>query len=191
MTGYILDCCTLLNLYCGWGGLHDLHALDGSFHIGATVASEALYVREYSPEGQIARRKLDLRDVCRQYPLARISLSTQREKALMVRLAGSLDDGEAEGLAMAACRGLGFCTDDGAVHKLVGSEHLNVRLVSTPELLQAWAGKDPHRQASLPHTVRRATELGKFSPHRSSPHSDWWIQLLSKNSSASFPEAPQ
>jgi len=178
MTGYILDCCTLLNLYCGWGGLQNLNLVGGNFHVGATAASEALYVRDYDSAGALIRRELTFADLHRQCRLPTLKLTSQQELALMVRLASSMDDGEAEGLAMAVCRGLSFCTDDGAVYKLVAAESIKVRLVSTPEILQIWAGGNPERQASLSTVVRRASELAKFRPHRSSPHQDWWDELL-------------
>lgn len=178
MTGYILDCCTLLNLYCGWGGLQNLRLIGGNFHVGSTVASEAVYVRDYGDAGEVIQRQLVFADLHRQCRLATLKLTSQQELALMVRLASSMDDGEAEGLAMAVCRGLSFCTDDGAVYKLVAAESLQVRLVSTPEILRTWAGNDAERQATLPAVVRRAFELAKFRPHRSSPHQAWWDEQL-------------
>lgn len=178
MTGYILDCCTLLNLHCGWGGLQNLKLIEGKFHVGATVAEEAVFVRDYDEEGKIVRRELNFSQLDKQYRLGKLKLSSQQEQALMVRLASSMDDGEAEGLAMAVCRGMSFCTDDGAVYKLVATEGMRVRLVSTPEILEAWAGTDAIRLASLPKVVRRAFELARFRPHRSSPHQTWWDGLL-------------
>lgn len=178
MTAYILDCCTLLNLYCGWGGLQNLNAIDGAFHIGTTVASEALYVRDYDSSGAVVPRRLVFKDLCRHCPMATLKLSSQQELALMVHLASAMDDGEAEGLAMAINRGHAFCSDDSAVQKIVSAERLQVRIVSTPELLQVWAENDPHKLASLPSIVRRATELGKFKPHRSSPYLAWWADKL-------------
>lgn len=178
MTGYILDCCTLINLYCGWGGLQNLSQIGGNFHVGSTVAAEAMYVRDYDGAGELIQRKLAFADLHRQCRLATLKLASQPELALMVRLASSMDDGEAEGLAMAVCRGLSFCTDDGAVYKLVAAESLRVRLISTPEILQTWAGNDAERQSALPTVVRRAFELAKFRPHRSSPHQAWWDEQL-------------
>lgn len=178
MTGYILDCCTLLNLHCGWGGLHNLSRVGGEFHVGSKVASEAIFVREYGSTGGLIRRKLDFAELHRQCRIATLKLASQQEMALMVRLASWMDDGEAEGLAMAVCRGLSFCTDDGAVYKLVVAERMQVRLLSTPEIFQAWAGDDAKRQATLPKAVRRAFDLAKFRPHRSSPQQGWWDELL-------------
>lgn len=179
MKGHILDCCTLLNLYCGWGGLQNLNLVGGNFHVGTMVASEAIFVRDYGDAGELIRRELNFTDLQRQCRLATLKPTSQQELALMVRLAASMDDGEAEGLAMAACRGFSFCTDDGAVYKLVAAERMQVRLVSTPDILQAWASTDPERQASLSTVVRRASELAKFRPDRSSPHQIWWHDLLS------------
>lgn len=179
MTSHILDCCTLLNLHCGWGGLENLKFFDGDFHVGATVASEAAFIRDYGDtDAGLIRRKLNFSQLRRQCRLTTLKLASPQEIDMMVHLASSMDDGEAEGLAIAACRGMSFCTDDGAVYKLVAAEGMQVRLVSTPELLQTWAGGEPARQVLLPTVVRRASELAKFRPHRSNPHRAWWDQLL-------------
>lgn len=177
MNGYVLDGCTLLNLYCAWGGIGNLKAFPATFHIGTAVGSEIHYVREYEAQGYISNRKLSTTDLAQQYPLQQLSL-TSRELDLMVHLSRWLDDGEAQGLAIAVSRDLCFCTDDGAVHRLIVAQGLHGRLISTPELLQAWAGEDPGRLASLPSAVRRTTKLGKFTPNRSSPHLSWWRQML-------------
>lgn len=180
MSGYILDCCTLLNLHCGWGGLQNLHAIDGAFHVGSTVTSEVLYVRDYNNSGAIISAELSFKDISRKCQLRVLTLSSQEERALMVRLASIMDDGESEGLAIAACRGYTFCSDDGAVRKVISTEKLRVRVVSTPELLQTWAGDDPRKLALIPAAVKRITELGKFRPHRSTPYYAWWTERLAQ-----------
>lgn len=176
MTGYVLDCCTLLNLYCGWGGVQNLRDIAPPFHLGQRVAAELLFVRDFDGDGSLIEQKLSKDELLRQYRFSTLKLSSPMEEDLMVRLATKLDDGEAEGLALASCRGLIFCSDDKPVVEAARAEGLNTVIVSTPELLQAWAGSHAHRTSALPDIVRRVSVLGRFCPHRSSPHRSWWEQ---------------
>ncbi|MCD9098062.1 hypothetical protein LU699_13035 [Luteimonas fraxinea] len=185
MNGYVLDACTLLNLYCAWGGIRNLHAYPVGFHLGTAAASEIHHVREYDSKGCVVDKRMSTTDIGRSYPLRLLS-PTPVELDLTVHLARWLGDGEAQGLAIAASRGLFFCTDDGAVQKLLNKERLYAQLISTPELLKVWAGNDLTRLASLPTAVRRVRDLGKFTPNRSSPHLAWWAQQLDE-----LPEDPQ
>lgn len=177
MSGYVLDWCTLLNLYCGWGEVRQLGTFGAPFYVGAVVASEALYAREVDSNGQQVQAKLDIQDLRRQYPLSILSVSSA-EQELMVRFARTIDDGEAEGLAIAASRGYAFCSDDAPVRKLALAQDLPIKIVSTPELLQAWAATNVDQAAALPGIVRRITTLARFSPHTSSPHATWWTKQL-------------
>lgn len=177
MNGYVLDGCTLINLYCAWGSIANLKAFPAPFNIGTTVASEIHYVRDFDSKGTIVAKQLSTADLARHYALQELT-PTPVEIELMVRLSEWLDDGEAQGLAIAASRDMIFCTDDGAVQKVVDAQKMRASLTSTPALLQIWAGEDAHRLSKLPALLKRITELGKFRPHRSSPHLSWWMNLL-------------
>lgn len=177
MTGYVLDCCTLLNLHCAWGGIWNLKSFPSQFHLGSIVAREVFYVREFDATGRVFDKTLTASDLSSQCALP-ILFPTEAELDETARLSRWLDDGEAEGLAIAASRGMAFCTDDGAVNRLVLGQDLQVLLVSTPELLQTWARGNANRIASLPAAVKRIAGLGRFTPSRSSPHLDWWIKNL-------------
>lgn len=178
MTGYVLDCCTLLNLYCGWGGLRELADFAESFHVGKTVEGEVLYAFEFQPDGTPVRKSLTMSDLRKEYPLARLEMTSQEEMDLMVRLAERLGDGEAEGIALAAARQMTFCSDDKPVAEAIHTGGLNVWLVSTPELLQLWASGRPERLQRMPAIVHRITVLGHFTPRSSSPHAAWWRAQL-------------
>lgn len=181
MKGYVLDGCTLLNLYCAWGSIESLKAFPAPFHLGTAVAAEIHYVREFDGKGLIVSKKMSAADLSRSYALQVIA-PTDPELELTVRLSMWLDDGEAQGLALAASRGMTFCTDDGAVRKVVEVHRLRAGLASTPDLLQAWVGADEQRHAALPRLVKRVTDLGKFRPHRQSHQFDWWMSILAKAS---------
>jgi hypothetical protein len=174
MTDLVLDCCTLLNLYCGWGGLQKLQEFGPSFHFGQRVADEILFVRDFDDSGLLVDRKLSADELMIQYRFSILQLSSPQEEDLMVRLAARLDDGEAEGLAIASCRGLIFCSDDKPAAEAARAEGLDTVIISTPELLQMWAGSNIMRISALPEIVRRTSTLGRFCPHRSSPHRAWW-----------------
>lgn len=181
MNGYVLDGCTLLNLYSAWGSLANLKDFSEPFHLGPAVASEILYVRDFDVRGDVATKNLTVMEMSRHYLPLELA-PTPAEVELMVRLSGFLDDGEAEGLAIAASRCMNFCTDDGAVQKVIDTLGLRVDVTSTPAILLGWASDHPCRIGVLPALVKRITELGRFRPSRSSPHCSWWARMLRESS---------
>lgn len=180
MKGYVLDGCTLINLYCAWGSIANLKSFSATFHVGTSVASEIHYVRDFDARGNVVAKNLSIAELARHHPLREL-MPTPAEVELMVRLSEWLDDGEAQGLAIATSRDMAFCTDDGAVLKVVSALDTQAKLASTPTLLLSWAGNDPHRLGTLPTLVKRIAELGRFRPHRSSPHFSWWMSTLDES----------
>ncbi len=178
MTGYVLDCCTLLNLLCGWGGIRELADFPQSFHVGKAVEGEVLYAFEFGPGGTPMRKSLSVADLRKEYPLSKLEMTSQEEMDRMVRLAERLGDGEAESLALASARCMTFCSDDKPVADAILAEGLDVPLVSTPELLQLWAADRPERLRAMPTIVHRVTVLGRFSPRNTSRHAAWWAKQL-------------
>lgn len=178
MTSRVLDACTLINLHCGWNGVGELLNLGIQHFVGDVVSTELIYVRELDEHGLIVQRKLTREESRLEYPVPVLSMASPAEQGMMVRFAAKIDDGEAEGLAIAHARGFVFCSDDEPVHKLVRAEGLGVGLITTPEILLAWANGDPVRAARLPEVIRRIATLARFRPHRTSPHLAWWEQQL-------------
>lgn len=174
MTRYVLDCCSVLNLHCGWGGIQNFSHFGNAWCIGEHALAEIKYVRELNASGSIVTCPLTSADLASQFPLTVLRIESDAEADLMVRLAAMLDDGEAEGLALAASRSMTFCSDDAPVLSATASLGISVQIVSTPELLQSWAFNDTTRTAQLPEIVTRITELSRFVPHKSSPHLPWW-----------------
>lgn len=178
MTRRILDCCTLINLYCGWGGIHNLRHFGNDWCIGAQALAEAKYVREYGQDGSVTSRAIDTSHLKRHFPLKELAIQSDDESDMLIRSAKLLDDGEAEGLVLAALRGSAFCSDDAVVHRAARELGLEVEIVSTPEILLLWAADDESRLQQLPGIVGRISELARFTPHRSSQHLEWWKRQL-------------
>jgi hypothetical protein len=178
MSRYVLDCCTLLNLYCGWSGIQNLSQFGQEWHIGQVALSEAQYIREFGVNGQIVSQQIDPSHLLGQFSLKVLSDLSDEEASLRIKLAHMLDDGEAEGLALATYRGYTFCSDDKPVQEAATALKLPTPIVSTPDLLQVWASNDAQRTTMLRSVIRRITELSRFTPHRSSPHLSWWQQML-------------
>lgn len=178
MGHYVLDCCSLINLHCGWGGLSELRGFGGSWSIGETVLSEAGYAREFDAEGQLKKVYFVPAELIEEAGLLLLSPEGEAEQASMVEFAQVVDDGEAEALAFARHRQLWLVTDDRPAIRLASRANVAVKTLETPELLKVWAGTDEERLRRLSDIVRRITILAKFQPRTDSPHYLWWQTLL-------------
>lgn len=178
MGHYLLDCCSLINLHCGWGGLNELRGFGESWSVGETVLSEAGYAREFDAEGQLKKVYFVPTALIAEGGLLLLSPEDEAEQASLVEFAQLVDDGEAEALALALHRRLCLVTDDRPAIRAANRADVAVQTVETPELLKVWAGTDEERLRRLPDVVRRITILAKFQPRTDSPHYLWWQTLL-------------
>lgn len=180
MSDHISDCCSLINLYCGFGGIQILHEIGNTWHIGDKALDEAKYARDLDSAGQPI--KVDLTPVLLQsnYPLSVLSLMSTEENALFVELAKIMGDGEAQAFVLAHFRNLPLLIDDYAAIKGATRSGLSVSTISTPEILISWAANISTRQRRLPSIVDRIDKLAKFCPHKTSPHLEWWYSMLAE-----------
>jgi predicted nucleic acid-binding protein len=177
MSNYILDCCSLINLYCGWGGIQELSRLNKRFCIGEIALAEAKYAREYQADRMIPV-DVSAVDLLAQYPFQVLRITDAAEQTNFVEFAKQIDDGEAEALAFAAARKLILVTDDRLAINVAARSNLNVKVIGTSDILIEWANSDQDRKARLPSIVKRISELARFCPHRSDQNFSWWKQLL-------------
>ncbi|MDH5824203.1 hypothetical protein QFW77_14575 [Luteimonas sp. RD2P54] len=126
----------------------------------------------------MASRTIDAAHLKLHYPLKELTIDSDDEAEMLIRSAALLDDGEAEGLVLAALRGCCFCSDDAVVHRAARDLGLTVKILSTPEILLLWAGNDDDRLHQLPGIVARISELARFTPHKNSQHLAWWRRHL-------------
>lgn len=175
MSDYCLDFCSLLNLYCGWDGIREIHSFGTSWSISDTAFRELRYVRSYAPDGSIQNVAVATQAVLSHYPLQVLSVSGTHEQTTLVELSKSLDDGEAASLTLAKHRGLVFVSDDRPA--LNAAAALSVPTASTLGLLKTWSELDPANEARLGKIARRIRVLASFAPPRSSPLKSWWEGL--------------
>ena len=56
MTHYCLDACSIINLFCGWGGIQELHTFGDSWSTSGTALNEFTEVRVQQPDGSYERK---------------------------------------------------------------------------------------------------------------------------------------
>lgn len=179
--GRILDCCSLVNLYAGWGGLSELKTLDYSWFVSEAVLAEAQHVGEYSPEGEIIRVQLDLSAVLDAKVIAPVKPESDQEIADYVSFAMELDDGEAQSLAVAKHRGFVLLTDDKKAIRMARLPDINVQVLTTPQIIRKWSEREVENAARAPSVIKRIHVLARFSPARALSESEWWYEQLGKN----------
>jgi len=172
MTHYCLDACSIINLFCGWGGIQDLHSFGMSWSTTTTALDEFKEVRIRQADGTIVRSPLDQQVLLQQFPLLIHSELTQDELATAAALSEQIDDGEAECIAVAHHRSLVFVSDD--VPAIAAATNLGVSAVSSLDLISQWADLEPSRLAKLPEILVRIETLARYVPHRNHARRSWW-----------------
>lgn len=174
MDDHIIDCCSLLNLYTGWGGLAELRELRRTWYVCEAVLNEAEYTREYGADSVTVLIPLDMKELTQSGLLLSARPETEAEIDAYVGFACEVDDGEAQGLAIAKHRGFVLLTDDRKAARIAQRPDVAVRITSTAKILQAWAQLDTSNEARLHEVIVRITALAKFGPGMDSPDYEWW-----------------
>lgn len=172
MTHYCLDACSIINLFCGWGGIQELHTFGASWSTTTTALREFKEVRVQQADGTIIRSPIEHPVVLRQYPLTVLSDLSADELDTATNLSAEIDDGEAECLAVALHRGLVFVSDDGLA--IAVAESRGAQAVSSLDLISQWADLDPSRPALLLGILERIELLARYVPPRNHPRRGWW-----------------
>jgi hypothetical protein len=179
MDDHVIDCCSLLNLYTGWGGLTELRALRRTWYVCDAVLSETEYTREYAPDGTQVSVPLDAKALVNAGLLLAARPETERELEDFIGFATEVDDGEAQALAIARNRGYVLLTDDRKAVAVARRPEVGVRLVSTARVLQAWAQLDPANEARLREVLTRISTLARFTPRPGDADYAWWRSYFS------------
>lgn len=174
MPSHIIDCCSLINLFTGWGGLAELPGLGQQWHLCEAVLKEAEYTREYRSDGQPIPVPLDFSKLIESRVIHVVTPTSDEELDDYLAFASEVDDGEAQALAIARHRGFTLLTDDHAAMRLAARPEILVPTISTARVLQMWADSYPQNVRKLPGVIARIEELARFSPRRSSPDYAWW-----------------
>lgn len=175
MTRYCLDACSIINLFCGWGGIQELHFFGTYWSTTTTALGEFKDVRIQQTDGTIVRVPISHELLLEQYPLTVHTDFHPQEVVTATTLGALIDDGEAECLAIAKHRDLIFVSDDGPA--ILAAEGLGVRTASSLDLIIAWSELDASRPAYLTEIVERIEVLARYVPPGSHPRKEWWDTL--------------
>ena len=180
MPNRIIDCCSLLNLYAGWGGLDNLLQLEHSWFICKAVEGESQITREYDEHQQPQDRELTLQPFVQSGVLQVIGPETDEEIESYLEFAELIDDGEAQSIALAKHRGLTLLTDDRKALKIAQSQHVGIETISTVDVLREWIERSGIQIADVRKTLTRIRELARFAPPKNSTDLAWWITQLTE-----------
>jgi predicted nucleic acid-binding protein len=181
MSDSIVDSCCVINLYAAGNLISVLPAALGvRMHVPQKVLEESLYVRQPDPADatKLVQRAVDLAAVIGAGLLHRCDLEGEDELNLFVQLATTLDDGEAACLAIAKTRGWTLATDDRKGRREAAS--LGVPVITTPELVKAWADTAKADAAGVARTLRDIQDWARFAPHKTMPLYSWWVDAVGK-----------
>jgi len=134
----VIDTCCLLNLYAS----KFLHKIVSATLVQALiprgVLNESFYIRQTSDEDpeQLIPLAVDLNPLLKARVLKATELSGEVERQRFIQLAGVIDDGEAECLAIASIRNCILATDDRRAVRV--ARDLGVEAITTPELIRMW-----------------------------------------------------
>lgn len=176
MTDRIIDSCSLLNLYTGWGSLHELQRLGHTWYIADSAIKEAQYTREIGADGKVVSAPLELAPLILTGVLNRVKAEHPDELALYVNLSSDLDDGEAEALAIAKVRGLILLTDDAKALRVAQRPDLAVETITTVGVLQSWIAKAGIPTERAQQVIARIEKLARFRPFDAA-ELQWWRSI--------------
>lgn len=176
-----IDACCLIDL-CASGRVEAILAATGfRWLVPAAVVGEARYLHQPSPDDpdRLVPAPLDLSPFFAAGVLTGCDLNSEEESQLFVQLATLFrSDGEAACLAIAKSRGWTLATDDRKARREAGS--LGVPVVTTAELVKAWADATSADEAAVAKLLRDIQTFARFTPHKTMPLHSWWVDTLSK-----------
>jgi predicted nucleic acid-binding protein len=172
----IQDACVLINLL-GSGRFRDIAAGCGlEFAIVSTVSRETLYLHSLDPS---VREQIDLQPLVKDGILKILDPENEQEKLRYIELALSLDDGEAESIAIAESRNCALATDDKKARRVIQNEKIKIEIWSTCSLLQLWQKKCSISDADMKNVLQNIVARARYHPKTGHPDYNWWASLFS------------
>jgi predicted nucleic acid-binding protein len=173
----IVDTCVLIDL-AATGHIKDiLRSAARPSVICSAVSTETIYLRSDDPNNP--REAIDLGPLIGSGLLSVCEIEGEAEELLYVDFAALLDDGEAMSLALAVSRGFHLATDDRKASRLFAEAIGNPeRLVSTAQLIRAWAEMRSLLRNDLGRILERVQNRARYHPRVTGPDYDWWTGVL-------------
>ena len=175
----LLDTCCLLNL-CATGCFSKVLQNDKWHYALSQIVSdtEALYIQQESKsdDGGLEYIPIGARTLAAESGMQIIEVGEVSEIELYVRLAVTLDDGEAHGLAVAKKLGFCFGTDDRKAIRVASLPEVDVRIITTPQIVKHWF--DTRLVTMEPRVLLSKIErYGRFRPRPDSILAEWWASF--------------
>jgi predicted nucleic acid-binding protein len=174
----IIDCCSLLSLFTGWGSLENLRPLPYTWNVCEAVLSESEFTREYGSDGNATEVPLDVQALIESGLLNMVRPDTDAELGDYVAFATEIDDGEAQALALAKHRRYILLTDDRKATKMAQRADVQVVTMTTVGILREWHEHTEVDRAVLREVIQRIQVLARFSPRKDSVDLQWWLTHL-------------
>jgi predicted nucleic acid-binding protein len=172
MSDIVVDTSCLLNFCSAVDLTQFLPATGLKWYVPSAVVGETIYVRIEASDGEVRREEANLQPSLDSGVLTSCSVEGQAESDLYVRLARTLDDGEAMALAIAKSRRWILATDDRKARNQAAT--IGVNILTTPEILRVWADTNSIDQNTLRSVLRDIQHLACFVPAASAPEYEWW-----------------
>jgi predicted nucleic acid-binding protein len=150
-----------------------LRALNIEAYVPPTVAAEAIYLESDEVGGP--REQIDLAELEQRGVLSRTALSDQ-ELDLVVDLARTVDDGEAQVIAIALTRKIVVATDDRKARQVAVQR--GASLTATAELLHRWYETAAVGDMRVSEILRRVTRRSRYRPRPDDSLFAWWMNLI-------------
>lgn len=170
----ILDACVLINLLASGEVAPVLVAAGRDSLVCTAVEAESLYLRTDDPKAPL--EPVGLRELTESGLLAVCRIEGPAETEPYVDYAAALDDGEAMSLAIALSRGYDLATDERKARRLfleaIGDPR---RLVSTTDLMRAWAEGTSVTAGRLKSALLRIESRARYQPPPSDANQQWWL----------------
>jgi predicted nucleic acid-binding protein len=174
-----LDACCLFDLLASGNIEAILRASGFSWQLPSAVQDEVKYVRRPDPAqpGKLMKVAVDLSGYIKAGVLKVCDPQNQRELDRFMHYATLFrSDGESMCLALAEERGWVVATDDRRAIRIAQQAGLTV--VSSPQLLRAWANAAAPSQATLQQVLQDIELLAQFKPNPTMPEYQWWVDQL-------------
>ena len=181
MPSAVIDACCLIDLLASGNAEAMLIASGYTWHLPAAVQSEMKYCRQHDPAqpGKTTMVPVDLSGLIAAGLLTICVPQDQHESDRFVHYATLFrSDGESMCLAIAEMRGWTVATDDRKAIRV--AKQAGVTVVSSPELVKAWADATRPDQATLGKVLHDIQTLAQFKPNSTMPEYIWWVKTLAK-----------
>ncbi len=176
-----IDACCLFDLLASGVAAGILQASGFTRHLPAAVQSEVQDLRQHDPDqpGKTIHVPVDLSEMNASGLVTACHPRTQQELDRFTRYAARFrSDGEAMCLALAGERKWTVATDD---HKAIRiAKQAGLAVMSSPELVKAWADATRPDQATLNCVLRDIQILAQFKPNPVMPEYQRWLDEVSK-----------